>query len=160
MGLREPLTEDCGLPVALGAIGERWSFMILRAALNGIQHFEEFHDVLGISRNVLTNRLMQLVDHGILARTVDGVDRRKVIYELTEKGLDLMPAMIALRQWGERWGSGIPSTPVLVDRRDEQPIRPITIRAADDRELSHQDLCWKDVSDVRAIAVPRGGRDE
>lgn len=158
MGLREPLkliAEDCGLPVALEAMGERWSFMILRAAFNRIYHFEEFQSELGIARNILANRLSRLVDHGILMRNPCPDDRRKIEYRLTEKGLALLPAMIALRQWGEQWGSGTPSTPVLVDERDHQPIRPVTIRAHDDRVLGAQDLCWRQAEEIRPVSMSR-----
>ncbi len=156
MGLREPLEDcgECGLPTALEAIGERWSFLILRGALNGVRHFEEFQSALGIARNILANRLGRLVEHGILTRTPMADDRRKIEYRLTEKGVELLPAVVALRQWGERWGSGIPSTPVLVDACDEQPIRPIRILAHDGRELDHNDLCWKDAADIRPLEGP------
>ena len=131
--LREPLNDiygdNCALPLALEAMGERWSFMILRAAFNGVHHFEEFQQELSIARNILSNRLSRLVDHGIMAREVMAEDRRKVRYELTQKGIELLPAMIALRQWGEKWGAGVASTPVLVDTRDEQPIGPVTMTA-------------------------------
>src|SRR6476646_2984646 len=65
--LREPLRElnACGLPEALEVMGERWSFMILRASFNGLHHFEEFLTELGIARNILSNRLAKLVEHGI-----------------------------------------------------------------------------------------------
>jgi DNA-binding HxlR family transcriptional regulator len=53
--------------------------MILRAALNGVHHFEEFQNELGIARNILSNRLQRLVAHGILERTVMACDRRKVM---------------------------------------------------------------------------------
>lgn len=150
--LREPLTVDeCGLPSALDVMGERWSFMILRAALNGIHHFEEFQNELGIARNILSNRLQRLVGHGILERAVMESDRRKVHYTLTEKGSDLLPAMVSLRQWGEKWGSGIPSTPVLVDERDLQPIRPVVLQAHDGRALRKGDLCWMHVHEVRPL---------
>ena len=63
MGLREPLRDlTCGLPLALEVMGERWAFMILRAAFNKVSHFEEFHSELGIARNILSNRLGVLVD--------------------------------------------------------------------------------------------------
>ena len=62
--LREPLME-CSLPAALEAMGERWSFLILRAAFNGLAHFEEFQSGLGIARNILANRLARLVEHGV-----------------------------------------------------------------------------------------------
>lgn len=144
--LRE-LPEDiqaCGLPLALEVMGERWSFMILRAAFNGVCHFEEFLGVLGIARNILSNRLSKLVEHGIMRRDPCPDDRRKVEYRLTDKGVDLLPAMLALRQWGEKYGLGVPSNPVLVDKRDHQPIRRIDIRAHDGRALSWPELQWQD----------------
>lgn len=151
--LREPLGDvlSCSLPDALDVMGERWSFMILRAALNGVHHFEEFQTELGIARNILSNRLQRLVGHGILERTVMECDRRKVHYRLTEKGSDLLPTMVALRQWGEKWGSGVPSTPVLVDERDHQPIRIVAIQAHDGRTLGKHDLRWLHAHEVRQI---------
>lgn len=144
MGLREPLRDlDQGLPMALDAMGERWSFMILRAAFNHVQHFEEFQQELGIARNVLSNRLARLVDHGVLARAPLPEDRRKVVYRLTPKGLDLLPAMIALRQWGEKWGNCNADMPVLVDTRDRMPVAPVAIQSHDGRRLTHDDLGWR-----------------
>lgn len=156
MGLREPLEEvaDCGLPVALEAIGERWSFLILRAAFNGLRHFEEYQATLGIARNILANRLGRLVENGILLRTPMPDDRRKIEYRLTEKGAELLPAMIALRQWGERWGIGVPSTPILVDERDGQPIQRISLLAHDGRPLGLTDLCWKHAEDIQPLDRP------
>jgi DNA-binding HxlR family transcriptional regulator len=151
-GLREKLNDIalCGLPAALEVVGERWSFMIVRAALNGICHFEEFLTEIGIARNILANRLSRLTESGILHRTPCPEDRRKVEYRLTEKGLDFLPAMIALRQWGEKWETCMPSNPVLADQRDRLPILPVTIRSSDNRILSHKDLCWIDTSELAA----------
>ncbi|MFB0612397.1 winged helix-turn-helix transcriptional regulator [Aurantiacibacter poecillastricola] len=143
MGIREPLRElGCGLPHALEVIGERWSFLILRAAFNDLKHFEEFSSELGIARNILSNRLAKLVDHGVLERQPCETDRRKVEYRLTEKGLDLLPAMLALRQWGERYGDNISPDLVLVDKHDFKPIAPITLKAHDGREIGWHDLAW------------------
>ena len=143
--LREDLkaAAGCGLPAALEVMGERWSFLILRAAFNGVVHFEEFSSQLGIARNILSNRLARLVDHGVLARTPCQDDRRKVEYRLTDKGSDLLPAMLALRQWGEKYTMNVPSNPELVDARDGQPIRQIGIRAHDGRDIGWHDLAWK-----------------
>lgn len=148
--LREDLRElaNCGLPAALESMGEKWSFMILRGAFNGLHHFEEFQSTLGIARNILANRLAGLVDHGIMSREPLAEDRRKVEYRLTQKGIELLPAMLALRQWGEKWECALPSTPVLVDKRDNRPIRPIAIQAHDGRELAIGDLCWAHAEDV------------
>lgn len=156
MGLREPLEEiaQCSLPAALEVMGERWSFLILRGAFNGLRHFEEFQATLGIARNILANRLGHMVQHGILARTPLPDDRRKIEYRLTEKGSDLLPTMLALRQWGETWESGALSSPVLVDERDQQPIAKIGIHAHDGRLLSKQDLMWMWAEDVRPKGEP------
>jgi DNA-binding HxlR family transcriptional regulator len=141
--LREPLRDliECGLPRALEVMGERWSFMILRASFNGLKHFEEFLSELGIARNILSNRLAKLVEHGILKREPCADDRRKIEYRLTEKGFDLLPAMVALRQWGQRYGGElVVEDPVLVDEHDRLPIGPVSILAHDGRILGPQDL--------------------
>jgi len=140
--LRENLREltECGLPAALEVMGERWSFMILRASFNQLHHFEEFLTELGIARNILSNRLAKLVEHGILQRTSCADDRRKIEYRLTAKGLDLLPAMIALRQWGQKYDDQIEENPVLVDEQDRLPIGPVSILSHDGRILGPQDL--------------------
>lgn len=149
--LREVFTE-CGISAALEVVGERWSFLILRGAFNGLRHFEEFQTNLGIARNILSNRLGRLVEHGILRRDPDPADRRKVTYRLTDKGRDLLPVLLALRQWGERWISGMPSNPVLVDRYTRKPIAPIIVQSADGRELGIRDMEWVDRADLEREA--------
>ncbi|QKG72371.1 winged helix-turn-helix transcriptional regulator [Erythrobacter mangrovi] len=140
--IREPLREltECGLPQALEVMGERWSFMILRASFNGLHHFEEFLSELGIARNILSNRLAKLVEHGILKRDPCPDDRRKIEYRLTDKGFDLLPAMVALRQWGQKYGAEVSENPVLVDERDRLPIGPTSILSHDGRILGPSDL--------------------
>ncbi len=145
--LRDNL-EECGLPRALEVMGDRWSFMILRAAFNGIFHFEDFLEAMGIARNILANRLARLVDEGIMQRETCAHDRRKIEYRLTEKGVDLLPALLALRQWGEKYGLGVPSNPVLADRRDNLAIAPISIHAADGRAIGWHELQWRDRSEL------------
>ena len=140
--LREPLKEltACGLPEALEVMGERWSFMILRASFNGLHHFEEFLSELGIARNILSNRLAKLVEHGILDRQPCADDRRRIEYRLTAKGFDLLPAMVALRQWGQKYGGEFVEDPVLVDELDRLPIGPTSILSHDGRVLGPKDL--------------------
>ena len=145
--LREALRE-CSLPAALEAMGERWAFLILRAAFNGLHHFEEFQAELGIARNILANRLTRLVDHGILQRVPMPDDRRKIRYSLTEKGHALLPTMVALRQWGERWELRAPAFPVLVDARDRRPIAAMAVHAQDGRVLGKGDMIWALPEDI------------
>ncbi|MDN3646559.1 helix-turn-helix domain-containing protein [Pontixanthobacter aestiaquae] len=168
--LREPLKElnECGLPEALEVMGERWSFMILRASFNGLHHFEEFLNELGIARNILSNRLSKLVEHDILNREPCADDKRRIEYRLTPKGFDLLPAMLALRQWGQKYGVEVAENPVLVDEVDRQPIGPVSIIAHDGRILDHTDLWLTERENVgtradgskstRAPALERGDR--
>src|SRR6478752_7490424 len=132
---------SCPLPAAVQLIGEKWAFLILRGALNGLQHFEEFQAGLGIARNILSDRLGKLVAGGILERHPDPDDGRRVIYSLTPKGEGLTPVFLALRQWGEDWGYGNMRV-VLADRRDGRPVRRICVLSHDGRELELKDLTW------------------
>ncbi|MDX3909143.1 MAG: helix-turn-helix domain-containing protein [Sphingobium sp.] len=136
------ILNQCPLPNALEAMGERWSFMIMRGAINGLKHFEEFQSNLGIARNILANRLSRLVEKGILSREPMSCDRRKIEYRMTEKGMDLLPMMVALRQWGEKWECCVEGGPALHDKRDGLPIQKMKIFAHDGRELTADDLIW------------------
>ena len=161
--IREPLREltECGLPTALEVMGERWSFMILRASFNGLHHFEEFLTELGIARNILSNRLSKLVEHEILARQPCPDDRRKIEYRLTPKGMDLLPAMVSLRQWGQRYGSEVIENPVLVDERDRLPLAPVAMLSHDGRVLGPDDLNLIDKAQVGIRADgSRADRDD
>jgi DNA-binding HxlR family transcriptional regulator len=133
----------CPLPSAVELIGEKWAFLILRGALNGLEHFEQFQAALGIARNILSNRLAKLVNGGILERKSDPVDRRKVVYSLSPKGEALLPVVLALRQWGEDWGHGCQEI-FLADKRDGQPVKRICVQAHDGRELKLGDMMWVD----------------
>ena len=155
---------SCPLPSAVELIGEKWAFLILRGALNGLKHFEEFQAGLGIARNILSDRLSKMVAGGILERTPDPEDGRRVIYSLTRKGEGLLPVVLALRQWGEQWGYGSMQV-VLADRSDGQPVRKICVQAHDGRELTLSDLTWVDRQDAataprrRRVIIPSRARD-
>ena len=141
---------SCPLPAAVGLIGEKWAFLILRGALNGLKHFEEFQAGLGIARNILSDRLSKLVAGGILERKPDPDDGRRVIYSLTPKGEGLLPVVLALRQWGEEWGYGSMNV-VLADRRDGKPVRKICVLSHDGRELTLGDLTWVEREPTSAL---------
>ena len=145
---------SCPIPAAVEVIGEKWAFLILRGALNGLQHFEEFQAGLGIARNILSDRLSRLVSGGILVRTPDPSDKRRVTYSLTPKGEGLLPVVLALRQWGEEWGYGSMRV-VLADRRDGKPVRKLCVLSHDGRELKLGELTWveRDAADsIRTAA--------
>ncbi|GAA4212591.1 winged helix-turn-helix transcriptional regulator [Actinocatenispora rupis] len=116
----------CPVARALDLVGDRWSLLIVRDAMDGATGFTDFHRRLGIARNILTDRLRRLVDHGILTRDTAPSGKRQT-YALTAAGRDLFTAVVALRQWGERhaFAADEPRS-VLVDQHGAvvPPLRP------------------------------------
>ena len=94
--------QVCSIARSLEVIGERWTLLILRDALLGIERFEEFQESLGVASNVLTKRLKLLSDEGVLERGPDPERRGRPKYILTDKGRELGPALILLMKWGDR----------------------------------------------------------
>lgn len=122
---------QCSLARALNEAGDWWTFLIVRDALRGVQSFHEFHASLGIARNILTLRLGQLCDDGLMTRTAHPDDRRRIRYQLTEKGQGLAPALVALMQWGDRWISGADNAPVILRNKGTGvPLRDLELSDA------------------------------
>ncbi|WBO22541.1 winged helix-turn-helix transcriptional regulator [Sphingomonas abietis] len=149
------IVTGCSLTAALEVVGERWSFLILRGAFNGLEHFEQFQSTLGIARNILANRLSRLVAHGLLERCPCTDDKRKVEYLLTEKGAALLPALVSLRQWGAKWAACGPTSSRLVDARDGLPVQEMSIFAADGRKLDMNELRWIVLDQDEEVAAER-----
>jgi DNA-binding HxlR family transcriptional regulator len=105
--------ENCAIARSSAVVGERWVWVILRQAFNGARRFEDFQRGIGLARNVLTDRLNTLVEHGILERRPYGASGERQLneYRLTEKGRALFPAYVALMQWGNQW-TDLPAPPV------------------------------------------------
>jgi DNA-binding HxlR family transcriptional regulator len=85
----------------LQLVGDRWSILIIRAALRGLRRFDEFQSDLGIARPILTNRLRRLVDGGVMAKEPYQEHPPRYEYRLTTAGVALSPALVALIRWGE-----------------------------------------------------------
>lgn len=98
--------QVCSIARALDAVGERWSLLIIRDALFAhVSRFNDFQHNLGVATNVLKTRLDSLVAAGLMERRLYSEHPEQYEYLLTEKGLDLAPALIALTAWGDRWSS-------------------------------------------------------
>lgn len=112
--------ENCTLGRAMEILGERWTVVVLREIFVGIRRFEDIRQHAGIPRQVLTNRLATLVEHGILRRHPyqEPGARVRDEYRLTEKGLALYPVLLAVREWGDRYLADPDGPPVLTRHRD------------------------------------------
>ncbi|MEM6903169.1 MAG: helix-turn-helix domain-containing protein [Pseudomonadota bacterium] len=127
---------DCPIAQCLEAVGDWWSMMIIRDAMLGVQRFEDFQDRLGIARNILSQRLKKLVAEGVLRRREYQQRPRRVEYVLTGKGRDLFPLIVAMIEWGRKWGRddlgktqqlAFPDTgnlvrAVFIDQDNQRPI--------------------------------------
>jgi DNA-binding HxlR family transcriptional regulator len=119
---------NCSIARALGEVGERWSLLIIREAIMGSTRFDEFHERLGVARNILNDRLSTLASHGVFTRTPSAENARIFHYRLTPKGLELLPVLAALMHWGDRWiHTDIGPPIVLVDKTTRKPIRKVEI---------------------------------
>ena len=129
---------DC--PVAQGAelIGDKWKIMILRNAFFGMTRFDDFLQSLNISSKVLSARLAEMVDDGILARKTSETDKRAKLYTLTEKGKDLLTFTVSLAQWSERWDQK--ESIEFITKSSGKPVERVTLRSASGEKVRHDDV--------------------
>jgi DNA-binding HxlR family transcriptional regulator len=112
--------ENCTIGRAMEILGEKWTVLVLREVFLGIRRFEDMRVRTQIPRQVLTNRLARLVNHGLLKREPyqEPGSRVRDEYRLTAKGLDLYPVLVALRDWGDRHLGGPEGAPMVTVHRD------------------------------------------
>jgi DNA-binding HxlR family transcriptional regulator len=117
---------NCAIGAAVGILGERSTFLVLREAFNGVRRFDDMQHRTGMPRQVLSQRLARLVAEGLLRKVPyqENGQRRRTEYRLTEKGLDLYPVLVALMEWGDRYEVGTDGPQVLLRHRDcGEPVR-------------------------------------
>ena len=138
---------NCSVARALAVVGERWTMLILREAFLGRRHFDEFQRGTGIARNILSSRLRDLVENGILERsTGSDSEAGRIEYRLTRKGLELYPVVVALMRWGDAWladKTGPPMT--LVHRTCGEKTTPSMNCSACGAKIGARDM----------VAIPR-----
>jgi DNA-binding HxlR family transcriptional regulator len=135
---------NCSVARALSVVGERWSLLIVREALDGAHRFAEFQSRLGIARNLLSTRLDTLVAAGVLRRVPyqEPGDRQRHEYHLTEQGQALRPTLIALLQWADDYLPAPEGPSVVVRHRPdcEEPVLVVLECAGGHTHLSPQDV--------------------
>jgi DNA-binding HxlR family transcriptional regulator len=120
----------CSVARALEVAGDKWSLLVLREAFYGVRRFGDFQKNLGVAKNLLGERLKQLVEDGLFERVPYREEGRRPRdeYRLTQMGKDLFPAIIALMQWGDRYLSGKKGPPVAVRHNEcEHDVRAMLV---------------------------------
>jgi DNA-binding HxlR family transcriptional regulator len=133
----------CSVAQCLEVIGEWWTMLIVRDAFLGVTRFDDFQKRLGISRNVLDQRLNRLVETGVLVKVPYNEHPLRFEYRLTDKGRDLWPVLTTMREWGDKYAAP-DGPPMLVTHKScghvsdaimtcsacGEPIGPRDVRAA------------------------------
>jgi DNA-binding HxlR family transcriptional regulator len=111
---------NCTIAAAVSLIGDKWTFLVLREAFNGVRRFDDMRRRTQAPRQVLSDRLARLVAEGLLRRVPyqERGQRARLEYRLTEKGLDLYPVLVALMEWGDKHAAGPAGPQVLLTHRD------------------------------------------
>jgi len=135
----DPLNRSIGH--VLDIIGKGWAILIIREAYFGTRRFEDFHRQLGIARNILTSRLKKLCENEILDRVPIKQGAKRHEYVLTSKGKALMPLLIALAQWGDKWVMGENQEAIIyMDREFREPVAEIKVYSSRGKPLRARDI--------------------
>jgi DNA-binding HxlR family transcriptional regulator len=126
---------ECPIARAIDQIGDPWVLLILRSALMDVRCFQDFQRRLRIPASTLTRRLDLLCEQGMLARESYRENPPRDEYVLTEKGLDLLPIVLALGVWGNKWLSPKGALMRLVDPRTGRAIDPVWVDSRSKRRL-------------------------
>ena len=126
---------------ALEVVRNRASFLIVREAFYGATRFQEFADRTQLSEPVCAERLRELTGEGILCREPyqEPGQRTRSAYRLTEKGAELLPVLVALMAWGDRWQQDH-GAPVELRHRGCAGQVSVQLRCSEDHAVSHQEL--------------------
>jgi DNA-binding HxlR family transcriptional regulator len=113
-------TSNCNIAAALSIVGEKWTFLVLREAFNGIRRFDDMQRRTSAPRQVLSNRLATLVSEDILRKVPyqEEGQRPRSEYRLTEKGIELFPVIAALLAWGDKYAAWPGGPAVELTHRD------------------------------------------
>ena len=135
---REYEGQVCSIARALELVGDRWTLLMIRDVALGLHRFDELLESLGIASNVLTDRLNRLVDADVLDRVRYSERPERFEYHLTEKGLELGIALLALMHWGDRHLSDKP--PLIARRRSDRSAVSVRVVAKDGSSVPPDEL--------------------
>src|SRR3954470_11214695 len=126
---------ECNIARSVEEVGDGWSLMILRNALLGAKRFQDFEAQLDAPPTTLARRLQTLTARGFFVRREYESHPPREEYELTAKGLDFLPVLLALAAWGGRWLSPGGAPLELVHTESGAAIQPSLVDAYTGKEL-------------------------
>lgn len=133
----------CSAARSLELLGDRWALLLIREVMFGTHRFDDFARHLGVARNVLAQKLARLVAAGVLVQQPLRNDALRQGYYLTDMGEGLLPVLVALLQWGDRWLQTPQTVPLrVIERGTGAELAPILLRSASGRVLQRRDLDW------------------
>lgn len=154
MAERKSYGQFCGLARSLDRVGDRWTLLIVRELLLGDRSFRELQTALsGISPSLLTKRLTELANDGLVVRNEAPQRSRSVKYHLTDAGRSLEPVIIELIRWGSRWMLHGPG-----DDHVDARWSPLALRALLEGQTSRQGRVHLDVDGVEVTITGSAGR--
>ncbi len=156
-------TENCPVQRALDVVGEKWTLLILRDAVNGVRRFDGFHRHIGLSEAVLSDRLRKLTAAGVLRAVAyqEPGRRSRNEYHLTRKGWDLWPVLVALSQWGETHAVDPDSPGPVLDVTHTDCGAPVHVTvqcSAEHTPLTSEDVTVRLGSGARRLVSSQPGR--
>jgi DNA-binding HxlR family transcriptional regulator len=151
--------QRCSVDAALGVVGTRSAMLIMREAYYGAHKFDEFARRVGITDAVTATRLKHLSTAGLLRREPyrEPGQRTRYEYHLTAMGRDLLPALLALMQWGDQYLSGPAGGPLAVRHSGCGAAAHVRVTCTEGHEVPLSELS---ISPARSRRRPRRGHDQ
>jgi DNA-binding HxlR family transcriptional regulator len=152
--------DNCTIGRAMAILGEKWTVLVLREVFVGIRRFDDLRARTGIPRQVLTNRLAMLVHQGLLRREPyqEPGERARTEYRLTQRGLDLYPVLMAVRDWGDRYLGDPDGPPTQSVHRGCGELVHVELRCAAGHQVQTRDALARPGPGARARVGAAGAR--
>lgn len=154
--MTKPHRSDCPVANMLNIFGDHWTWLLVREAFYGVSRFSEFERNIGIAKNLLTDRLGQLVEADIFEKRNIAHQGNRYAYHLTDRGRSLTPVLIAMFQWGNKNFYPEGTAPIeIVERATQKPIQTMAVQSHTGRALSLSDLSARPTQTASAATRQR-----
>ncbi len=146
--------RECSVARTMTIIGDRWTYLIMREAFFGVHRFHGVHQNLGVSTNILSDRLNRLLETGIFERRIYSKTPERSEYRFTQKGRELYGVMISFMRWGDKWlatKKGLPL--VLHHTRCDNDFSPVVVCSHCGQKIEMHEMTYQLNSDPHFIPV-------